>query len=228
MLLKDDQRYLPAFKVVCMGDTNGHATHESVLRSAGCFDPSATLVYGKTFPAASTFEGLYIDDHLVFQILPKKSSRDRSPQKDEELLKTSRDKYASLNLPRSEKKGFEKSYDFKAWGIQVNSETGRVGVPLGKLGQIECLIKAIVLEGWASKKAMQKLMGLCIHPFMHRRELMSLFHHAYVYENRLATKLDPNWTRNLHVLAMSFCCVIFSAHRASSHVGMSPGISEER
>ena len=183
--LKDDQRYLPAFKVVCMGDTNGvdiaQATHESVLRSAGCLDPSATLVYGKTFPAASTFEGLYIDDHLVFQILPKKSSRDRSPQKDEELLKASRDKYASLNLPRSEKKAFEKSYDFKAWGTQVNSETGRVGVPLGKLRQIECLIKAIVLEGWASKKAMQKLMGLCIHPFMHRRELMCLFHHAYVF-----------------------------------------------
>ena len=187
--LEDNRKYLPAFKVVCMGDTNGvdiaQATHESVLRSAGCLDPSATLVYGRTFPAASTFEGLYIDDHLVFQILPNKPSRNRGPHHDEKLLKASRDKYSSLNLPRSEKKAFEKQYDFKAWGTQVCSETGRVGVPLEKLRQIECLIRAIILEGWASRKAMQKLMGLCIHPFMHRRELMSLFHHAYIFIEKL-------------------------------------------
>ena len=79
--LKPQEKYLRVFKVVCMGETNGvdiaQATHESVLRSASCLARKQTLIYGKTFPAAKTLEGLYIDDHLVFQILDCKSVRDR-------------------------------------------------------------------------------------------------------------------------------------------------------
>ena len=183
------KKYFPAFKVVCMGDTNGvdiaQAVHESVLRSVGCLSPAETLVYGKTFPASNTLEGLYIDDHLVFQILPKRSSRQRQNYRDEDLLEASRNRYQELNLPTSAKKAFQKDYDFKAWGTQVTSETGRVGTPYSKIRQIEALTCALVEEGWASKRALQKLLGLFIHPYMHRRELMAIFHHTYLFIEQL-------------------------------------------
>ena len=183
--LNPNKKYLPSFCVVCMGDTNGvdiaQATHESVLRSAGCLEPKNTLTYGRVVPASDTLEGLYIDDHLVFQITKNKKKRDRGELLDEKLIRASRKRYAELQLPRSEKKAFEKEYDFKAWGTQVTSESGRVCTPYPKMKQIEALTIALLQEGRASKKALQKLLGLFVHPFMHRRELMATFHHIYVY-----------------------------------------------
>ena len=61
-----------------MGDTNGvdiaQATHESVLKAAGCMGKENTLVYGEIMPPSNTLEGLYIDDHLVFQIVDSKKN----------------------------------------------------------------------------------------------------------------------------------------------------------
>eukprot|EP00438_Fugacium_kawagutii_P016098 Skav225961 [mRNA] locus=scaffold6030:95987:98131:- [translate_table: standard] len=187
--LEPNELYLPAFKVVCMGDTNGvdiaQATHEAILKEVGCLQPHQTLIHGKVFPCSNTLEGLYIDDHLAFQVLGKKQVRTRGKHKDEIITESARQQYASLGLPRSEKKAFDKQYDFKAWGTSVNSQTGNVSAPLEKLRQIESLTVALLSHGVASKKALQKLMGLFIHPFMHRRECMSIFHHAYRYVDQL-------------------------------------------
>ena len=57
--------------------TIAQATHEAVLEKAGCLRPENKLVYGKVFPASNTLEGLYIDDHLVFQVVEKKKTRPR-------------------------------------------------------------------------------------------------------------------------------------------------------
>ena len=177
--------YLPAFKVVCMGDTNGvdiaQATHEAVLKEAGCLVEANTLIHGRVFPCSDTLEGLYIDDHLAMQVLPKKACRDRVAFEDERIMKDSRDRYRALNLPRSEKKAFDKAYEFKAWGTSINSQTGRAGAPKEKLRQIETLATSLLRGGYATKKALQKLIGLFVHPFMHRRECMSVFHHIYLY-----------------------------------------------
>ena len=61
------------------------------------------------------------------------------------------------------------------------SATVRVGCPLKKLRQIEELTSQLVLHLYATKKALQKLIGLFVHPFMHRRECMSIFHHTYMH-----------------------------------------------
>ena len=187
--LQPNQKYLPAFRVVCMGDTNGvdiaQATHEAVLAGAGCLKPFQKLVYGEVFPASDTLEGLYIDDHLIFQVVDKKKHRSRSQHEDEVLLKASRERYKELGLPTSDKKAINKPYDFKAWGTSVSSSTGRVGAPLEKLRQIEYLACQLLLEGHASKKALQKLIGCFVHPFMHRRECMSIFNHVYLFIENL-------------------------------------------
>ena len=96
----------------------------------------------------------------------------------------SRDKYQELQLPRSTKKAFDKQYTFKAWGTQVDSQSGLVSAPTSKLRQIEMLTCALLQGGLVTKKAMQKLVGLFVHPFMHRRECMSIFNHVYKFIER--------------------------------------------
>ena len=54
-----------------------------------------------------------------------------------------------------------------------------------KLRQIEVLATELIREGKASKKALQKLIRLFVHPFMHRRECMSIFHHIDSFVERM-------------------------------------------
>lgn len=187
--LSPDAFYYPAFRVVCMGDTNGvciaQATHEALLQEAGCLRPHQSIIYGRAFPASNTLEGLYIDDHLVFQVLDKKPKRDRKTLPDEELVAASREQYQRLGLPRSSKKEFNKEYSFRAWGTDVCSRTGRVGGPVERLRQVENLTCEIVRLGRCSKKGLQKLVGLFVHPFMHRKECMAIFHHIYLFIDRI-------------------------------------------
>ena len=202
-------KYLPAFRVVCMGDLNGvdiaQGTHEALLESAGCLQPHQKLVYGEVFPPSNTIEGLYIDDHLVLQIVNKKEVRNRGLEDDEKLIQASRDQYKKLGLPVSAKKAINKEYSFKAWGTSVNSKSGRVGAPLQKLKQIEQLTCQLLAEGRASKKALQKLIGLYVHPFMHRRECMSIFHHVYVFLEKMpeqGIKRLPHFIRDELICAV--------------------------
>ena len=187
--LKPNVLYLPAFRVLCMGDTNGvdiaQATHEALLKKVGCLKPHQTIIHGQVFPASNTLEGLYIDDHLTFQVVRKKKLRDRGVLEDEIITKKARDRYDELKLPRSKKKSFDKCYNFKAWGTQVDSNLGIVSSPLEKLRSIEALTIALLFSGQASKKTLQKVVGLFIHPFMHRRECMCIFHHIYHHIEKL-------------------------------------------
>ena len=207
--LDPKRKYLPAFRVVCMGDLNGvdiaQGTHEALLESAGCLQPHQKLVYGKVFPPSNTIEGLYIDDHLVLQVVNNKGVRSRDIEADEILTAASRDQYKKLGLPTSEKKAINKEYDFKASGTSVHSQSGRVGTPLKKLKQIEQLTCQLLAEGRASKKALQQLVGLYVHPFMHRRECMSMFHHIYVFLEKLpeqGIKRLPQFIRDELVCAV--------------------------
>ena len=88
-------------------------------------------------------------------------------------------------MPRSLKKAFDKEYSFKAWGTEVCLASGRVGGPLKRLRQIEELTVQLVSQKYTTKKAMQKLVGLYVYPFMHRRKYMSIFHHVYLYIENL-------------------------------------------
>ena len=115
--LDPSTKYFPSFRVVCMGDTNGvdiaQATHESVLKSVGCLDQKSTLVYGEVMPPSDTLEGLYIDDHLVFQVVENRHQRPRKAYEDEHLLKASRDRYEQLGLPDPRRRRLRKAMTSK-------------------------------------------------------------------------------------------------------------------
>lgn len=213
-----DEQYFPAFTVLCMGDTNGvdiaQATHESVLEAAGCLKNSQKLVYGRVFPCSRTLEGLYIDDHVTFQAVDKKPTRERTTQEDEILASSARKRYEELGLPRSLKKAFDKQYEFKAWGTSVSSASGWVGAPIAKLRQIEALTAALLEMGRTTKEAMQKLVGLFVRPYMHRRECMCAFHHTYLERMpETSTVNPPHHVRDELFLASLLLPLAFSSAR---------------
>ena len=74
--LKPNEKYMLSLRVWAMGGHNSvdvaQETHEAVLRSCACLDKRTQLSFGKPFPRGKVAEGVYIDDHLITQIVDKK------------------------------------------------------------------------------------------------------------------------------------------------------------
>ena len=195
-----EEAYMLSFKVIAMGDSNAvdlaQETHFQILRDADCLDPDETVAFKSRLPSKPTWEGLYIDDHIVAQILPKRKCRNGKKKfRDEEIIERSREKYKALGLPVSEKKQFTKVENFVAWGTSVNSRSGRVGTPLAKLRQLSQLILDVCALPKVTQKLMQKIVGLLIHPAMHRRIFMCLLQETYIwiekFKNNETKKMPP-------------------------------------
>ena len=185
------ESYVLAFKVVAMGDLNAvdisQQVHLEILRDAGCMQDHEVLAFKHCLPASHCYEGLYIDDHIVVQVLPSKKYRSKHATfRDDEILEASRNQYARHDVPVSQKKAFSREPRFVAWGTEVCNASGRVGTPLVKLRHLsELLVKACTLKT-VSKRMMQQLSGLLIHPFMHRRMLMSLLSETFTWTEGLS------------------------------------------
>ena len=83
--------------------------------------------------------------------------------------------YPENDVERAESKAFWNEEHFVAWGTEVDSPTGRVGTPIEKR---QALMQACNLKH-VSKGLLEQALGLVVHPFMHRRVLMSSLHHIY-------------------------------------------------
>lgn len=94
-------------------------------------------------------------------------------------MRDSRAQYASLHVPVSAKKAFTFEHSFVAWGTSVCSQSGRVGTPLAKLRHLLRATAEFCSLKRCSIKVLQKLVGLYVHPFTHRRELMCVFNRVY-------------------------------------------------
>lgn len=184
-------KYILAFTVIPMGDLNAvdiaQETHVEILRDAGCMLPDEVLAYGSALPAQHCIEGLYIDDHITMQLVPKRRNgrTAKSRFRDNEVVEQSRARYAKLGIPTSSKKAFSYQTEFQAWGTEVNSSSGRVGTPLVKLKQLSCLISQVCELRVVSKKLLQRVLGLFVHPCMHQRLLMCILQDSYTWVERL-------------------------------------------
>ena len=131
-----DQDYMVAFRVVVMGDTNAcdiaQQTHLEILRDAGCMDPGETLVYATTVPPGAFWEGLYLDDHVMISIEKRGVIDDPSLLRQRKVREASIRAYQDAKLERSEAKAYTEQRRFIAWGTEVDSESGRVGITLQK------------------------------------------------------------------------------------------------
>ena len=142
------QKYLLAFRVVAMGDLNAvdisQQVHLEILQDAHCMQDGERIEFRQPLPASHTWEGLYIDDHIVTQILPSKKLRKSSDKfRDDHIIASSRQQYAAQGIPRSEKKAFQKADGFIAWGTEVDNKTGRVGTPLVKLKHLHDVLVSV-------------------------------------------------------------------------------------
>jgi len=74
-----DVDYRVALCVQGMGDKNGvaisQAVHEAILQLFGCLKEGQWMRYKRGTPLGSVWEGAYIDDHVVAEILGKESLR---------------------------------------------------------------------------------------------------------------------------------------------------------
>ena len=190
---KAGQKYLLSFRVVAMGDLNAvdiaQQVHLEILRDCNCMQPGEVLAFKSPLPASHCYEGLYIDDHVVVQVLPNKKNRKRGTRfRDEVIMSDSRKQYDIQGVPVSKKKAFTKSSRFVAWGTEVDCPSGRVGAPLIKLRQLCSIICGFCKLKTASKKLTQQILGLLIHPLMHRRCIMCLLQECFSWVESLPEK----------------------------------------
>ena len=172
-----ERDYILSFKVIAMGDCNAvdprsRNSFTDSNRMQAAWIRQKLLLLRAVSPAKLTWEGLYIDDHIVTQVVPKRRLRKKDQKfRDDEIIEASRKQYQKLGLPVSSKKQFTHLSDFVAWGTAVSSATGRVGTPLVKLKQLCHLIVEVCCIGRVTQKLIQKTVGLLIHPCMHRRNM---------------------------------------------------------
>ena len=189
------KKYLLSFRVIAMGDLNAvdiaQQVHLEILRDCCCMNVGECLEFRSPLPASHTLEGLYIDDHIITQILPSKKNRKNIARfRDEELLARSREQYQKKGIPISSGKAFEKCDNYTAWGTEVDSRSGRVGAPQRKLKHLSELIASVcslplVCLPLVSKKLLQGIVGLLVHPFTHRRNLMCVLQDTFVWIEKL-------------------------------------------
>ena len=70
---------------------------------------------------------------------------------------------------------------FTAWGTTVEGRAGKAGVALNKRRQVARLVYSVARRGSCSKVILQSLVGSLVHPFMHRRCLMSTLQEVYKF-----------------------------------------------
>ena len=71
------------------------------------------------------------------------------------------------------------------WGTYINGEAGRACAPPSRLLDTMCLGSSLLRLGRASRETAEKWAGLLVHPFSHRKCLMSLRHHYYGWTDSL-------------------------------------------
>lgn len=133
-------RYFFCLGVLAMGGQNSfdlaEEANEWILVSGGCLLPGETLRYRHPEPKGSTWEGVYCDDHLVAEQLPREAAQcistkpdPRRPcchgagclRRDEEILVASCAAYDRVGARRSEEKATRYVIkDIKGWGTHVN------------------------------------------------------------------------------------------------------------
>ena len=108
------------------------------------------------------------------------------------LLDSCYSAYRQHGLELSASKCFRRKRKFAARGTAVDDCSGVVGSPLVKRVTVAQIALKLARASVVSKKAMQKMLGLFVHPFQHRRLLMSVWDTAYVWTAQLSdTGLHP-------------------------------------
>ena len=97
------------------------------------------------------------------------------------ITETAKAAWAAAGLPRAEHKDLEKQAEFVAWGTEARDAAGTAAGPVAKrraLGQLTCWLLA---GRRVSKSALRSLLANFVHPFVHRRCLLAVFHRSFKF-----------------------------------------------
>ena len=181
-------KYRLAFRVVAMGDTNAcdiiQSSHIDILDQYDAICAEGLIKYKQALPDSGIIQDIYIDV-LIVSLIATDRQLVHGPHTDRDLIHAAHNAYRESGLQRAPDKssgwGAETSgtASFLAWGTHVCNRPGTVGTPAPKR-----LLLAWVLFLVLSMKAVPKILlvsilGLLVHPFMHRRELCACLHHVY-------------------------------------------------
>ena len=101
----------------------------NLLREHGACDLANLASYRQAPPRGELWEFLMVDDHIVTQDVPRRSSAN-ARREDDEILERSDVAYAAGRLKPKESKRFRKKTKFKAIGAQVDGVRGWVSSKL--------------------------------------------------------------------------------------------------
>ena len=179
--------YRFALRVQGIGDLSAvdiaQHTHESILQTHGCLEPAHHLHFDETVPASHTWEGVYIDDKCVCQVLPRADLANTSlDYHDAVLVERGEAAYEATHcLEQVTEKRLRLSESIVAWGTAVQGRVGRVAAPDSKCALTCACLAAAISKGKIDKKSFEQILGSLIHPFQHRTELMCILSDSYVF-----------------------------------------------
>ena len=180
--------YYLSLDVWGMGDSNSvdiaQQCHVSVLQNENCLNDFEPLERSMSVPKGRTWEGVYIDDHLVLQKV-KQHELDVESLRDDEILAACAQGWVKASLRRAPEKEVRFSLGFIAWGAHVESTRGLVGINIEKRRRLSHLTQEVTKHGYVNRHLMQMLLGNFVPAFSYRRELVSVWHRAYQFVESL-------------------------------------------
>ena len=174
-----------------MGDKNAvdvaQLTHECVLIDGGAQVECETLRYGAPVPVGPFWGGTYVDDHAAVQVGPLRALENpRAGLRDEAVVRKVKQSYEDTpGLYEATEKEILFETDFTAWGTNVKGIQGKAGAPRQRRSALVCCLTMLSVQGTVDKKTLERLVHSTTHPFMHRKDFLSIFSAAYRFMTRM-------------------------------------------
>ena len=168
-----------------MGDHNAvdytQVAHCNVLRPAGCLHDADLLVYGDPLPRSGTYEGITVDDHVVFQKVPRREVTREGREaalarvalameghaklkfRDERVLVDAVKGYRHANLEPKTNKSVRFQTEAESWGAHVEGERAAVRSKDEILGRaVDCWCSKMATPPWGCGRRSSVCGRMCL------------------------------------------------------------------
>ena len=176
-----------------MGDLNAtcfaEVAHMNLLREHGACDLANLASYRQAPPRGELWEVLMVDDHIVTQDVPRRSSAN-TRREDDEILERSDVAYAAGRLKPKESKRFRKKTKFKAIGAQVDGVRGWGSSKLELILLGIAMSTGIARSRQATGSALTSAVSLWGHALLFNRAAWCFFDDVYHVAGRLGTSQE--------------------------------------
>ena len=187
-------RIVACFRGLAMGDINGtdyaQVGHLGILDAGDGLVPKGLVTYRKPFPRGSLSQGIYIDDHVLVQVLPRQRCRfvdgtveyrrtardspsEDDPQ-DEVYFQRALDAYERAKVAPKPSKTVKNAASAKVLGGILDGWAGTMGSDRGKRILLADAAYRTARGGIATGQLLGSIVGMWVHFAMFRRPMLCL------------------------------------------------------